>query len=51
MKYAHLFVIALLCIVIACTKKKDDVAAPQVDPSVTNNPTPNKPTDYKCRRL
>lgn len=36
-------VIALFCIAIACSKKKDD-SVPTIDPPVTN-PTPDKPTD------
>lgn len=45
MRIYYLFIAALFCIVVACTKKKDDASEPQVDPPVTNNPTPNKPTD------
>lgn len=45
MKYAQLSVIALICVVVACTKKKDDNPAPEVDPPVTNNPPTNKPND------
>lgn len=45
MRIYYLFIAALFCIVVACTKKKDDAAEPQVDPPVTNNPTTNKPTD------
>lgn len=45
MRYNHLFIIALFCSVVACTKKKDDVTPPQVDPPVTNNPIPDKPND------
>jgi hypothetical protein len=45
MRIYYLFIAALFCIVVACTKKKDDAAEPQVDPPVTNNPTPDKPTD------
>jgi hypothetical protein len=37
-------VIALFCIAVACSKKKDDLT-PTVDPPVTNNPTPDKPAD------
>lgn len=43
MRFNHLFIPALFCIVVACSKKKDDVTTPEVDPPVTNNP--NKPTD------
>ncbi|HEY8894773.1 MAG TPA: IPT/TIG domain-containing protein [Niastella sp.] len=43
MRIYHLFIAALFCIVVACTKKKDDAAEPQTDPPVTNNP--DKPTD------
>lgn len=43
MRYFHLIIITLFCIVVACTKKKDDVNTPDVEPPVTNNP--NKPTD------
>jgi hypothetical protein len=45
MRIYHLLIAALFCIVVACTKKKDDSAEPEVNPPVTNNPTPNKPTD------
>src|SRR5690349_3130801 len=44
MRINYVFIAALFCIVVACTKKKDDVKDPQVDPPVTN-PTPDKPTD------
>jgi hypothetical protein len=44
MKYSHLPVIALFCIAVACSKKKDDIV-PSVDQPVTNNPTPDKPAD------
>src|SRR5690349_18281710 len=43
MRFNHLFIPALFCIVVACSKKKDDVTTPEVDQPVTNNP--NKPTD------
>jgi hypothetical protein len=43
MRIYYLFIAALFCIVVACTKKNDDATVPQVDPPVTNNP--NKPTD------
>ena len=43
MRNTHLFLSALLFIVVACTKKKDDAATPEVNPPVTNNP--NKPVD------
>src|SRR3954465_10887168 len=44
MKYSHLPVIALFCIAVACSKKKDDIM-PSVDQPETNNPTPDKPAD------
>ena len=45
MKYVQLCVIALICVAVACTKKKDDNPVPEVEPPVTNNPDPNKPVD------
>jgi hypothetical protein len=45
MRSTYLFISVLFCIVVACTKKKDDVTVPPVDPPVTNNPAPNKPAD------
>jgi hypothetical protein len=44
MKYVQLSVIALFCVAVACTKKKDDNPVPEVE-TPTNNPTPNKPND------
>ena len=44
MRYSKFPVIALFCIAVACSKKKDDLV-PTIDPPVTNNPTPDKPAD------